>query len=77
MFQDYREPAAQLAPLGSAQALYFLGKVLPVERQISANPGRFPQSTRLLLGPADEVLFIKLRGAAGHILSQIPKPFLR
>src|SRR5215469_15496300 len=79
MLDDNRHTAAQLTPVRDAQALDLLGKVLPVERQIGAGAGRLSQSARLLLGPADEVFFIKLCNAAGHILSSglefFPKVF--
>ena len=77
MLDNNSNAATQLMSLGSAQALDLLREIFSVERQICANPGRFPQRARLLLGPADEIFLIKLHGAAGHILSQISEPFLR
>jgi hypothetical protein len=62
--------------LRGAQALDFLGQVRPVERQVRADPGRLSQRTRLL-GPANKILLAKLRGTAGHILSQISEPFFK
>lgn len=77
MLNDYGNAAAQLMSLGAAQALDLLREVFPIERQIRANPGRVAQRSRLLLGPADEVLLIKLRGAAGNILSSDLNSFLK
>jgi hypothetical protein len=51
----------------------FLGR-LAITKGI---PGHIAQRSRLLLGPADEALLIKLRGAARHILSSDLNSFLK
>jgi hypothetical protein len=56
--QDPGSLRAQLTPVRPPQALDFLGKVLPIERQV----GTFglPQLSRLLLGPAHEVFVVEV-----------------